>query len=318
MPVARVLVHHPEGGFDESPPLESISDLIEDPRQVVWLDIEDPNDDDVELLRTEFGFHELALEDAIRRDQRPKIDSYDGYHFVVFYTVQRGRTDEVGIFVGPNYLVTVHAGPCLEVASTAARWRLNADRLGNSIEVPFYSLLDAIVDGYFPVIDEITEEVEDIETAMFEPGGENRQQQVFVIKRELLNLRRLIAPEREVLNALIRRDDPILGEKALPYFQDIYDHLIRVLDSVDLARDQLTGLLDAHLSVVSNRLNVVMKRMTALSTILMSANLVAANYGMNFTVMPELGWPFGYAWALVLMLAICATLAWVFKRIDWL
>lgn len=318
MPVARVLVHHPEGGFDEAPPLESISDLIENPRQIVWLDIEDPNDEDVELLRTEFGFHELALEDAVRRDQRPKIDQYGGYHFIVFYTVQRGRADEVGIFVGRNYLVTVHAGPCLEVDATAARWRLNADRLGNTVEVPFYSLLDAIVDGYFPVIDSITEEVEDIETGMFERGGENRQQQVFAIKRELLNLRRVIAPEREVLNTLIRRDDPILGEKSLPYFLDIYDHLIRVLDSVDLSRDQLTGLLDAHLSVVSNRLNVVVKRMTALSTILMSANLVAANYGMNFSVMPELGWPFGYAWALLLMLAVCVTLAWVFKRLDWL
>jgi magnesium transporter len=204
------------------------------------------------------------------------------------------------------------------VDSTAERWRQNADRLGSSFEVPFYSLLDAIVDGYFPVIDAITEEVEAIESAMFERGGENRQQQVFAIKRELLNVRRVIAPEREVLNTLIRRDDPILGEKALPYFQDIYDHLIRVLDSVDLARDQLTGLLDAHLSVVSNRLNVVMKRMTALSTILMSANLVAANYGMNFTVMPELGWPYGYAWALALMVGICVALAWVFKRIDWL
>jgi magnesium transporter len=318
MPVARALVHHAEGGFDESPPLESIGDLIEDPRQTVWLDIEDPTDDDIELLRTEFGFHELALEDAAWRDQRPKIDSYDGYHFIVFYTVQRGRADEVGIFVGKNYLVTVHAGPCLEVDSTAARWRLNADRLSNGSDVPFYSLLDAIVDEYFPVIDGITEEVEAIESAMFERGSEDRQQQVFAIKRELLNLRRVIAPEREVLNALIRRDDPILGQKSIPYFQDIYDHLIRVLDSVDLTRDQLTGLLDAHLAVISNRLNVVMKRMTALSTILMSANLVAANYGMNFTVMPELGWPFGYAWALFLMVAICVALAWVFKRIDWL
>jgi magnesium transporter len=318
MPCVRALVHHPDGGFDESPPLESISDLIEDPRRIVWLDVQDPTDEDVELLRSEFGFHELALEDAVKRDQRPKIDQYDRYHFIVFYAVRRRRDDEIGIFVGKNYLVTVHAGPCQEIGSTADRWRLNADRLGHGVEVPFYSLLDAIVDGYFPVIDEIAEEVEEIENAMFEPGGEHRQQQVFALKRELLNLRRVIAPQRELLNTLIRRDDPILDEKSLPYFQDIYDHLIRVLDSVDLARDQLTGLLDAHLSVVSNRLNVVMKRMTALSTILMSANLVAANYGMNFTVMPELGWPYGYAWALALMVGICTILLLIFKRVDWL
>ena len=318
MPVSRALVHHPEGGFDEVRPLETISDLIQDRQQILWLDIQDPNDEDVELLRCELGFHELALEDAVRRDQRPKIDLYDGYCFIVFYAVRRGRDDEIALFVGENYLVTVHSGPVAEIDATVERWRLNADRLGHGIAVVIYSLLDAIVDGYFPVIDEITEAVEDIETELFESGAGDRQKEVFALKRELLNLRRVIAPEREVLNTLIRRDEPILGEGTLPYFQDIYDHLIRIMDSVDLVRDQLTNLLDAQLSVISNRLNTVMKRMTALSTILMSVNLVAANYGMNFTVMPELGWPFGYAWALALMVAVGAGLALVFRRIDWL
>ena len=318
MPVSRALVHHREGGFDESPPLESISDLIADPEQIVWLDIQDPTDEDVELLRCEFGFHELALEDAARRDQRPKIDQYGGYHFIVFYAVRRKRNDEIGLFVGKNYLVTVHAGQIPEIDATVELWRLNADRLGHGVEVPFYSLLDSIVDGYFPVVDEITEEVEAIEAAMFRAGSVNGQQEVFAIKRELLNLRRVIAPEREVLNTLLRRDEPILGERSLPYFQDIYDHLIRILDSIDISRDQLTGLLDAHLSVVSNRLNMVMKRMTALSTILMSVNLVASNYGMNFHVIPELDWSFGYAWALGLMVTIGIILTVIFRRIDWL
>jgi magnesium transporter len=318
MPVSRVLVHRADGGFEEGIPLESISDCVEDRQKIVWLDIQDPIDADVELLRSELGFHELALEDTIRRDQRPKIDLYDGYCFVVFYAVRRGREDEIALFVGPNYLVTVHTGRVPEIDATVQRWQLNADRLGHGIAVVVYSLLDAIVDGYFPVIDEITEEVEEIETAMFESGNVVHQREVFALKRELLNLRRVIAPEREVLNTLIRRDDPILGGQTLPYFQDIYDHLIRITDSIDLVRDQLTSLLDAQLSVVSNRLNTVMKRMAALSTILMSVNLVAANYGMNFTVMPELGWPWGYGWALFLMVGIGVGLALVFKRIDWL
>jgi magnesium transporter len=318
MPVARVLVHHADGGFDESPALESISDCIEDRQKIVWLDLQDPNDEDVELLRCEFGFHELALEDVIRRSERPKIDHYDGYYFMVFYAVTRGGSTEVNLFIGPNYLVTIHPGEVPEIEATVARWRLNADRLGHDVAVPIYSLLDAIVDGYFPVVDEITEAVEEIETAMFEPRGEVHQKEIFALKRELLNLRRVIAPEREVLNTLIRRDEPILGERTLPYFQDIYDHLIRIMDAADLSRDQLTGLLDAHLSVVSNRLNGVMKRMTALATILMSVNLVASNYGMNFTVMPELGWPHGYAWALGLMIVVGIVLTVVFKRIDWL
>jgi magnesium transporter len=318
MPVTRALVHHSEGGFDEAPPLETISDLIQDRQKIVWLDIQDPTDEDVELLRSEFGFHELALEDVVRRNQRPKIDLYQGYCFVVFYAVRRGRTDEVSLFAGPSYLVTVHVGQAPEIDATVERWRLNADRLGHTVAVLVYSLLDSIVDGYFPVVDELTEAVEDIESAMFEPGEKDRQQEVFAIKRELLNLRRIVAPEREVLNALIRRDEPILGDQTLPYFQDLYDHLIRIMDSVDLARDQLSGLLDAQLSVTSNRLNTVVKRMTALSTILMSVNLVAAIYGMNFLYIPELGWAYGYAWALGVMVAVGVGLALIFRRVDWL
>ena len=218
MPVARVLVHHAAEGFEEAPALEAISDCIEDRQKIVWLDIQDPTDEDVELLRAEFGFHELALEDAARRNQRPKIDLYDGYCFIVFYAVRPGRDDEIGLFVGKNYLVTIHAGPVPEIDLTVERWRLNAGRLGHGIAVVTYSLLDAIVDGYFPVVDEITEAVEEIEAKLFGQGGENRQKQVFTLKRELLNLRRVVAPEREVLNTLIRRDDPILGEQTLPYF----------------------------------------------------------------------------------------------------
>ena len=318
MPVARALVHHADRGFQDVETLESISDLIQDRQQILWLDIQDPTDEDVELLRCELGFHELALEDAVRRGQRPKIDVYTGYCFIVFYAVRRRQEDEIGLFVGKNYLVTIHTGPVPEIDLTVARWRLNADRLGHGIGVVLYSLLDAIVDGCLPVVDEITEAVEVIETELFESGSGDRQKEVFALKRELLNLRRVIAPEREVLNALIRRDDPIFGERTLPYFQDIYDHLIRITDSIDLARDQLTSLLDAQVSVVSNRLNVVMKRMTALSTILMSANLVAANYGMNFHYMPELDRPWGYGWALFLMVLTGVGLAVIFRRIDWL
>jgi magnesium transporter len=318
MPVTRVLVHYDEGGFEESPPLESISDLLVDPEKVVWIDIQDPTAEDLELLRTECSFHELAIEDVASRHQRPKIERYDSYYFLVFYALRRGKTDEINLFIGERYVVTIHEGEVPEIAATVERWRLNADRMGHGVAVPIYSLLDAIVDGYFPVIDAIAEDVEEIESSMFGPSASNRQGEIFSIKRELLDLRRVLAPEREVLNTLIRRDEPILGEQTLPYFQDVYDHVIRVLDTVDLNRDQLSGLLEAHLAVVSNRLNSVMKRMTALATILMSVNLVASNYGMNFDNMPELHAGFGYAYALSLMVVIGTILTVIFRRIDWL
>ncbi|MDP8924575.1 MAG: magnesium/cobalt transporter CorA [Chloroflexota bacterium] len=318
MPVSRVLVRDPEDGFDESPELACMSDLIQDTRRVLWLDIQDPTARDLELLRQEFGFHELALEDVARRSQRAKIDRYDGYCFIVFFAVRPGRYDEIGLFIGPNYLVTVHVGDVAEITETAMRWHRNADRLGHGVGVPLYSLLDAIVDGYFPRIDEIAERIEAIEQVLFEPDGRPELQDVLALKRELLELRRVLAPEREVLNVLLRRDEPFIREANLVYFQDIYDHIIRVLESVDLYRDQLSGLLDAQLAVVSNRLNVTVKRMTALATVLMSVNLIASNYGMNFETMPELQWEIGYPYALGLMVAVGVILTVIFKRIDWL
>jgi magnesium transporter len=318
MSVTRALVCRAKGGFDESPDLDEISELITQENQIVWLDIQDPTDNDIELLRSEFGFHELALEDVMTKHERPKVESYDGYVFLVFYAIHRHHIHELNLFAGDHYLVTIHEGEMPEIDTTVERWRMNADRLGHDVAVPVYSLLDAFVDGYLPVIDEIAEQVEDVESAMFEASAKSHQQEIFGLKRELLNLRKVLAPEREVLNTLIRRDEPVFSETTLPYFQDVYDHVIRVMDTVDLNRDQLSGLLDAHLAVVSNRLNMIMKRMTALSMIMMSVTLVASIYGMNFDLMPELHWTLGYPWALGVMLVVGAVLAVLFKRIDWL
>jgi len=318
MAVTRSLLHRASGGFDDTIDIDAIGDLIPSPDNVVWLDIQDPIEADIECLRSEFGFHELALEDVVKRHQRAKVDQYEGYYFVVFYAVRDLGVVEVSLFIGENYLVTIHEGEVPEIAETVERWHKNADRITHGIGLPVYSLLDAIVDGYFPVVDDIAERVEVIEDAIFDARPGDNLSEVFVLKKQLLNLRRTLTPERDVLNVLIRRDDPILGQDMLVYFQDVYDHVVRVLDSIDLYRDQLSGLLEAHLSVVSNRLNVVMKRMTALATILMSVTLVAGVYGMNFANMPELQWEYGYYYALGLMVALGLILTYVFKRIDWL
>jgi hypothetical protein len=157
MPVSLALVHHAEGGFDAAPQLDWISDLIRDGRHVLWLDIKDPTAADIELLRREFGFHELALEDVVRRGQRAKIEHYGDYCFIVFYAIRPGRYDEISLFVGRNYLVTIHLGDVPEIVETTTRWQQNADRLDHGVAVPVYSLLDAMIDGYFPVIDDIAE-----------------------------------------------------------------------------------------------------------------------------------------------------------------
>jgi magnesium transporter len=318
MGVSRTLIHHAESGFNDKIKLDSISELIPDGRHVLWLDIQDPTSGDLELLRREFGFHELALEDVARRHQRAKLDHYGEYYFIVLYALNPGRSDELHLFIGQNYLVTIHYGEVPEIAETAERWRKNADRMEPGVAMVVYSLLDAVVDAYFPVVDDIAERVERLEQGMFNGGRQHPMAELFALKKELLNLRRTLTPERDVLNIMTRQDDPILGQHNFVYFQDVYDHVIRVLESIDLYRDQLTGLLEAHLSVVSNRLNSVMKRMTALATILMSVNLIASIYGMNFEFMPELKWEYGYPYTIGLMAAVGLILVAIFKRIDWL
>jgi magnesium transporter len=320
MPISFAVTFGTGAGSRELEPVapEAVSDLLPDKGRVVWLDMVDPVDADIELLREEFGLHHLTAEDLIRRGQRPKLEHYDHYSFAVFYALGAERRDELGMLIGDNYLVTVHQGPFPEIAETVSRWGQAATGIEHGVGAAVYTLIDTIVDGYFPLIDEIAERVDAVEDGIFAPRSLDYVPQVLALKRELLELRRTIAPEREVLNSLIRRDQPLLGESTLVYFQDVYDHVIRVLDAVDLYRDQLTALLEAHLSVVSNRLNYVMKRMTALATILMSVNLIASNYGMNFDNIPELHWQNGYFFTLGLMVAVGLALLAIFKRIDWL
>ena len=182
----------------------------------------------------------------------------------------------------------------------------------------FYSLLDALVDEYFPVLDDIAERAEDLEEAIILAGQPILQAEILRIRRELLMIRRVAGPERDVMNVLVRRDPPLFGSKEIVYFQDVYDHLLRVTDSVDIYRDMLSSVLDANLSMVSYTLNVVVKRLTSSSIILMSISIVAGIYGMNFVFMPELDWRWGYPFALGLMVLIAAAEVAIFRRIDWL
>jgi magnesium transporter len=179
-------------------------------------------------------------------------------------------------------------------------------------------LLDAIVDGYFPIVDQISDRIEDLESLIFDHYRREVQEQIFALKKDLLAVRRVLAPERDMMNVLLRPGSPVFGEATVAYFQDVYDHILRIMDAVDTDRDLLSSALDAFLSVTSNRLNQTMKTLTASSIILMTMTLVAGVYGMNFVHMPELDWKLGYAWALGVMVALGAGLIVVFRRIDWI
>lgn len=320
-----VKVHTDQHGLRNDIPLEQISEIIQQGNSLLWVDAINPTPEEFRLLGTEFAFHPLALEDAHRRHQRPKLDRYESFVFLVFYglIVEEGhlRPHEVALFIGKNYLVTVHEGVLPAISDTADRWCDNVESLGNrGIGLLVYSLLDAIVDGYFPLIDTFAERVENLEEAIFASRhpGPHEQQEILRLKKDLLAVRRVLGPERDVMNLILRRESPLFDSSYLAYFQDVYDHILRVTEAVDSYRDLLTSALDAHLSMVSYRLNDVVKRLTSSSIILMSMTLIAGIYGMNFIHIPELDWQLGYAWALGLMLLIGGGLIVLFRRIDWL
>ena len=319
----RVNIHTDTNGLQQDIPLERISDVLAQEDDLLWVDVVDPTEEDLRLLGEEFHFHPLALEDALRRHQRPKLDHYDGFLFLVFYGLEsedgRLRTHEVDIFAGKNYLVTVHDGSLAALPETAERWRRNVETLGDrGVGLLVYSLLDALVDGYFPCIDQLADRVEELEGAVFDRADDNAQADIFALKKDLLAIRRVLGPERDVMNILVRRDAPVFGEAVVVYFQDVYDHIFGVTDAIDPYRDLLSSALDAYLSMTSFRLNEVIRRLIASSIILMTVTLVAGIYGMNFEHMPELDWTYGYPFALGLMLSIAGGLVLLFRRIDWL
>ncbi len=305
--------------FKEIDVLRSQADTL------VWLDIVSPEADDLALLRDEFGLHPLAQEDLEKRKQRPKLDTYGEQQVIVSYevlpTADPDRSFDLGelhLFAGPGYVVSVRWQAASAMEGIEARFRQHPDAVATTPGSLVYAILDAVVDGYFPLIDRLSDQIEDLEDRIL-AGGKvaGTLRPILDLKRQLLELRRTLSPARDVANALLRRDLPLVDDASAPYFQDLYDHLVRVLDQLDLQRDLLASALEANLSVTSNNLNAVMKRLTAFTVIVMLPTLIAGIYGMNFHFMPELSWPLGYAFALGLMAVVMIGAAVFFKRNDW-
>jgi magnesium transporter len=289
---------------------------------MVWIDVAAPGEAEAAFLRDRLGFHPLAVEDCVRGRQRPKLDRYAGYLFLVLYAARINRErdrmalNELHAFVGPHFVVTVHDQRIPELTQVLARWRVAPERFREAGYVA-HAILDLVVDGYFPVIDHYSEQVGRLETEVLDDPRESVAT-VVAMRRELILFRRIVGPEREMLGNLLRRDLPFQSPELLPYFQDVHDHAIRVAEEIDTLRDLITGAMEAQLTMASNQLNEAMRLMAAWAIILMAMAWVAGIYGMNFERMPELGWPGGYLWALGLMAAIGGTLFAYFRRRRWI
>jgi magnesium transporter len=309
--------------------LDSIDELLATPDTLVWLDIIDPDQDDLALLAREFDVHPLAIEDLQNRGQRAKLDTYgDRYVIVAYEAVPRGRADggdvtepafhEIHLFAGRGYLVTVRWAPSPAIEWTRERFVSRSNVVGPSVGRLLYVILDAIVDGYFPLIDALNDHLDELEpTLLSGDGAPVGLQRILRQKRTMLALRHVAAPLRDVANSLLRREAEIIDDEAAPYYNDLFDHLIRVIDSLDLLRDLVAATLDASLASTSNSLNLVVKRLTAVTVILMVPTLITGIYGMNLELFPSDTSPYGFWFALGLMaVALVATLAY-FRRHGW-
>ena len=298
-----------------------ISDVLEDPERMVWVDVCGPTEEDLACLQEEFALHPLAIEDVRHRRQRPKLELYGEHVFIVAYTSQ---LQEVDFFWGPNWLVSVRddGDPGTVWSPEGARARFERTRPERpSSSFLLYVLLDEVVDGYFTATDLSEDLLEALEERIFGeqlPDEQNIQEELFDVRRQLLMFRRAVAPLREVVAAILRKDVKWVDETTLTHMQDVYDHVLRATDQVDSQRELLNNAVDAHLAIISNHMNSVMKQTSSWGAILVVSTLIAGIYGMNFENMPELGWRLGYLWALGLMVGATFLLWRFFRRKDWL
>ena len=282
----------------------------------------------VEILKTvgaNFGLHPLVVEDIGNTTQRPKLEGFDGYYFLAAKMItyearfSKLKSEHVSIVFGQGFLVLFLQDP--EDLFAPIRQRIEAGRgkiRASGSDYLAYAIVDAIVDYYFHVLEEIGERVERLEDEVVVNPTVNTLRTIHDVKRELIALRRSIWPMREVVNAMIRDESPLISKDVKIYLRDLYDHTVHVIDSVETMRDIITGTLDVYLSSVSNRLNQVMKVLTVMSSIFIPLTFIVGVYGMNFQHMPELQWRWGYPAVWLFMLALTGVLLALFKRKKWM
>jgi magnesium transporter len=291
-------------------------------RPMLWIDVLNPGDEEASFLRDQLKLHPLAVEDCMRGRQRPKLERYSGYFFLVAYAARvnpdRNRVafNELHAFFGTHFIVTVHDQKINELKETLVRWRTSHSHFQDVAAIA-HALLDSIVDSYFEIIDHFADHVSRAEGEMLDSPENASPENVLVIRRELIIFRRVVGPIRDVIGRLVRRELPFVSPALVPYFQDVRDHAIRITEEIDTLRDLIASILESQTSASSHQLNQTMRVMAAWSIILMSITVVAGIYGMNFHFMPELGWRYGYPGALGVMLLVGSGLFYLFRRRHW-
>jgi magnesium transporter len=295
-----------------------LADLAAASASTVWVDVVAADEETLQAISAVISLHPLAMEDCLHFPQRPKLDVFEDSTFLVWLLPELPDgagivSRELDVFLGREHLITVHREPLPPVDKVAAHV---VDYLARGVEWTLHGMLDLAVDGMFPLVDSLADELEDLEDVMLQDAKTEHLERLYGAKRALVQLHKVVGPERDAIRGLARLEAFVASE-AYMYFQDIGDHLARVADSVDTYREVASGTMDIYLSSVSNRMNLIMKQLTVIATVFMPLTLISGIYGMNFRYMPELEWRFGYFGVLGGMLAVILWMLWFFKRRKW-
>jgi magnesium transporter len=299
---------------------------FDDPDLISWVDVEGLHEVDlIQQLGECQGFNPLMLEDIVNTDQRPKLEDFDEYLYIVLKMLNESGNDgiaveQVSLVVGTNFVISFQEGldgdPFGPVRERLRGGKGKIRAMG--ADYLAYALIDAVVDGYFGVLERVGERIEDLEEEVVMTPEPETVRRIHHLKREMIVLRKALWPLREVIGAMERRESPLISEPVTIYLRDVYDHTIQAIDAVEAYRDILSGLLDIYLSSLSNRMNEIMKFLTIIGTIFMPLTFIAGIYGMNFQNIPEYHWKWGYQICLLVMLAIVGAMVFYFKRRKWL
>lgn len=328
----NVYIRFGDGSISTDTDQTTLLRALRDPKSVFWVDLDRPDDNELAILDDVFGFHPLAIEDTIQYNQRPKIESYNhigdtcnsGYYYMVIHgpdlsTFKENlRTKELDIFLSERYLVTIHEEVMTSVQDARAKISANPARiLDNGVDMLLHYILDHLVDHYLPIFDWMQDQIDEMEEDAIENPHQELLHKVSTKKRELLNLRRIIGPQREVIAQLTRGDVPFIREQARVYLRDVQDHLIRAVETIEIYRDLVLSVRDIYLSSVSNRTNEIMKTLTVMSVIALPMTVITSFFGMNFDDIPGLHSVYAFWGVVAAMLGIVLTMLLIFKRKGW-
>jgi magnesium transporter len=321
----EVFAYHPDKGLQTDLKAEGVAEAIKDSRTLLWLDLMDLDDADVDLLTTVFNLHPLTIEDLIMPNARTKVEKFAEYMFLVMFALEshdaglhgKVKTLELDCCLGKNYLITCHMQTVPSLSVCKDRIRKQSPILLQGADMLLYSILDSCVDSYFPVINDFDNLVDEMSDELFRDPTQETLKKIYHLKNDVISLRRTIGPQADVVSLLQRGDFEWISPSNSVYFRNIYDNLIRLNDIVGTSREIITGAMEAYVSVISNRLNEIMKTLTVIATIMMPLTLIASIYGMNFKHMPELDHPLGYYSVLGFMAFVGISMVAYFKRKNW-